>query len=159
MSSQISTHFSLGVLSLGHPLPYRELKVGGGEEIYVRGETLFQGYFCRDGGLTLPLDSEGWFHTGDVGAYSAEEGLQVFGRMDRRFICGGENIYPEEIEGILGGIEGIERAKVVPVADEEFGMRPVAHVKSNRRLSENLLRTLLNQHLPKFKIPTSFYFS
>jgi len=159
MSSQIATNFSLGSFSLGHSLPYRELKVGEGGEIYVRGETLFQGYFHRERGLTLPLDDEGWFHTGDVGAYSPEGGLQIFGRIDRRFICGGENIYPEEIESILEGIEGVESAAVIPVADEEWGMRPVVHIKGDGGVSENTLKALLALRLPKFKIPTSFYFS
>ena len=50
----------------GRVLQHRELKVGTDNEIYVRRQTLFQGYW--DGNkVTLPTDAEGWLATGDLG--------------------------------------------------------------------------------------------
>ncbi|NGX46356.1 MAG: 2-succinylbenzoate--CoA ligase [Chlamydiae bacterium] len=159
MSSQIATHFEAHSFSLGHPLPFREMKIADDGEIYVRGKTLFQGYFDLAKGLKRPLNDEGWFCTGDLGVYSPETGLQILGRKDRLFISGGENIHPEEIEKILGNFEGIESAEVVPIPDDEFGFRPVAYIKSEKGYNEEKLKTFLASILPKFKVPVAFYFS
>jgi len=156
MSSQIATHFKPRAFSLGHPLPYREMKIAKDGEIYVRGKTLFQGYFDRDKGLSLPLNAEGWFCTRDLGHYSPKTGLQLLGRKDRLFISGGENIQPEEIEHILENIEGIEKAEVHPVPDEEFGFRPVAYIKSKHGFNEERIKAFLATILPRFKIPDQF---
>lgn len=157
MSSQITTHFESRGFSLGHPLPYREIKLTSCGEILVRGKTLFQGYFDSIKGLDLPLDAEGWFSTKDLGTYSPKMGLQVQGRKDRLFISGGENIQPEEIERALRHIEGIENAEVVPTPDEEFGYRPIAYIASEKSYTEEQLKTFLASMLPKFKIPVAFY--
>ncbi|MCB1107966.1 MAG: o-succinylbenzoate--CoA ligase [Chlamydiia bacterium] len=155
MSSQITTHFE-GPFSLGHPLPYREIKVSKEGEVWVRGKTLFQGYLQSDASLHLPLNSEGFFETKDLGKYSPKSGLQIFGRKDRLFISGGENIQPEEIEKLLINIDGIIRAKVVPNPDEEFGFRPIAYIESEESIQEERLKSYLSSFLPKFKIPTHF---
>lgn len=156
MSSQIATHFITGPFSLGHPLPYRELKVGKDGEILVRGKTLFKGYLKGDGTFDLPLDKEGYFETRDLGTYSPKTGLQVWGRKDRLFISGGENIHPEEIEKLLGNIEGIIRAEVVPTPDDEYGFRPKAYIESEKGYNDDELREYLSTFLPKFKVPVSF---
>lgn len=157
MSSQISTHTAPPPFSLGHPLPYRELNIAEDGEICVRGKTLCQGYITQQRSCTLPVNGEGWFGTKDLGIYSPQTGLQFLGRKDRLFISGGENIYPEEIETLLEDIEGIERAKVTPIPDKEFGMRPIAYIKSAKRYNEKALQALLSSKLPKFKIPLAFY--
>ncbi|MCB1115896.1 MAG: o-succinylbenzoate--CoA ligase [Chlamydiia bacterium] len=156
MSSQIATHFSSSSFSLGHPLPYRDIKIGNEGEILVKGKTLFQGYLQKDGTLALPLDEEGFFATKDLGSYCPKRGLFVRGRKDRLFISGGENIQPEEIERHLKNIQGIIRAKVVPVPDKEFGHRPKAFIESEKDVNEEELKAYLSSLLPKFKIPTSF---
>ncbi len=139
-------------------LPQRELTIKDGE-ICVRGAVLFNGYLDGDK-MTRPLDSDGWFHTGDLGALDQNGCLQVFGRRDNMFISGGENIHPEEIEGVLMRIDGIAQAVVVPKEDKEFGCRPVAFIQWN---AEGHLKTgdalvkFLTGELPKFKVPAAFY--
>lgn len=157
MSSQIATHFNAAPFSLGHPLPYREIKLGKDGEILVRGKVLFKGYLEGNGTLNLPLNHEGYFETRDLGSYSPKTGLQVWGRKDRLFISGGENIHPEEIEKLLGNIEGIIRAEVVPIPDDVYGFRPTAYIESERGYKDEELREYLSTFLPKFKIPISFF--
>lgn len=156
MSSQIATQFSHHSFSMGHPLPFREIKIGKEGEILVKGKTLFKGYLQRDGSFELPLDEEGYFSTRDLGQYSPKRGLSILGRKDRLFISGGENIQPEEIERLLKNIDGIIRAEVVPTPDEEYGYRPKAFIESEKNFQEEELRNYLSSFLPKFKIPVSF---
>src|SRR5215211_7437820 len=79
----------------GRVLPNREVSISEGGEILVRGKTLFAGYVERES-IDRPLDKDGWFHTGDLGAQGEDDYLRVLGRRDNLFISGGENIQPEE---------------------------------------------------------------
>jgi O-succinylbenzoic acid--CoA ligase len=138
----------------GRVLPHREVSVSEEGEILVRGETLFAGYV--EGEKTgRPSGAGGWFRTGDLGRLDGAGRLRVLGRRDNLLISGGENVRPEEIEEALLRIPGVEEAVVVPVADPEFGARPVAFV----RLSEGMgdLARALEPVLPRFKIPKDFH--
>ncbi len=146
-----------GKYYLGLPLPKRELRLQSDGEIFVKGETLFQGYFENET-LYTPLES-GWFATNDIGAFDPQEGFAIVGRKDWQFISGGENIQPEEIESYLLQIPSILEAVVIPKKDPEFGMRPMAWVKTTENsLSETTIRAFLSNYLPKYKIPTQIHF-
>ena len=141
----------------GRPLPHGEVGISGDGEILVRGETLFAGYVEGDS-IVLPLDADGWFHTGDLGDLSEEGYLRVLGRKDNLFFSGGENIQPEEVEEALSSLEGVEEAVVVPVYDPEFGARPVAFVRmAGGTVEPDVLALSLRTLLPGFKVPVAFY--
>ena len=139
----------------GRLLPHRNISISEDGEILVRGETLFTGYVEREM-EGLPLDAEGWFHTGDLGELDAAGYLRVRGRKDNLFVSGGENVQPEEIEEALCRLEGVEEVVVVPVPDAEFGSRPVAFVRTAGGEPENLTRAL-EPTLQRFKIPVAFH--
>ena len=145
----------VGRMTSGEVLRHRELTIQDGE-ICVRGPSLFSGYW-RDGAVHLPMDEQGWFHTGDLGALSPEGFLTVAGRKDNMFISGGENIHPEEIERALCLHAGAAEALVVPVPDAEFGQRPVAFVRmKDPKAGLDGLREALAPHLARFQIPDRF---
>jgi O-succinylbenzoic acid--CoA ligase len=159
MASQVTTTpqgaSSEALRTAGRVLPHREVSTSEEGEILVRGATLFAGY-VEDENLGLPLDTEGWFHTGDLGEMDENGYLRVLGRKDNRFFSGGENIQPEEIEEALGVLPGVEAAVVVPVDDAEFGQRPVAFVRMVDGSTADLASELENV-LPGFKVPVSFH--
>ena len=70
-----------------------------------------KGYF-NDPDKTAGTLKNGWLHTGDMG-YLAGKNLHVCGRKKDMIIIAGKNYYPEDIEWISGGIEGIRRGNVV----------------------------------------------
>lgn len=134
---------------LGHPLPFRELKVEDGE-IFVKGKTLFYGYH--------PEKMSGWFATRDFGVFDEQLGLAILGRKDRLFISGGENIQPEEIERALLQLPEIVEAIVVPKKHPEFDAVPFAFVRFSKKIvaKKNIFERL-KEILPKFKIPVCLY--
>lgn len=143
-----------GSLSLGNPMPKREIRLEQDGEIWVKGETLFQGYLNE-----TPPFQKGWFPTGDIGRYNEKEGYSILGRKDWQFISGGENIQPEEIEQHLLEIPDILEAVIAPKEDPEFGMRPVAFIRTlNPFLTLEKVQNLLADSLPKYKIPIALYF-
>ncbi len=135
------------------PLPNRELVINSEKEIYVRGHTLFKGYW-KNGILSLPLDQDGWFATGDLAQIHPNGTWSVIGRKDSMFICGGENLYPEEIERALLKLPGVIDACVVGLTDTEWGTKPVAFVQhTEKNYPLETLREELRQFLPSLKIP------
>ena len=173
MASQVTTGPASCDGSSGRLLPARELKIID-EKIYVKGETLFLGYLDeqaknhkqdsrvhRTCTLTLPTDEDGWFFTKDRGYWDTEGKLHILGRIDNMFICGGENLQPEEVEAALKQHPAIEDAIVFAQADEEFGNLPAAIVKTSLdidRLSANdELTPFLADKIARFKRPRVYY--
>jgi long-chain acyl-CoA synthetase len=82
-------------------------------EIQVRGPNIMMGYY-NDAQKTLEaFTSDGWLRTGDLGSINRKGRLTIRGRI-KALILGpaGENIYPEEIEGLLGTSQYVEDALV-----------------------------------------------
>ena len=134
--------------NLGHPLPYRHLKIEKNRSIFVSGNCLFKGYLNPKTYEITPPKS--WFNTKDIGSYDPSMGLKVNGREDRMIISGGENIYPEEIERKILSIQGINFCSVIAKPSEKYGSRPVAFVSGN---SYKDIIELLKSQLPSYKIP------
>jgi o-succinylbenzoate---CoA ligase len=141
--------------SAGTVLPYREVRLGPEGEILVRGRTRFVGYLTPEG-LARPFDPEGWFATGDLGAWAEGGRLRVVGRRDNLFISGGENVQPEAVEAALLALPGLRQAVVVPVPDAEFGARPAAFVEADAWAPE-AWRAALAERLPRFMLPVAFH--
>jgi acyl-CoA synthetase (AMP-forming)/AMP-acid ligase II len=118
-------------LSSGKPLAGVELRVMSGDEelaeeqpgeILIRTESLFSGYWGKHGFVTNPLSADGWYSTGDYGFRAAGD-LYVIGRLKDVVIVGGQNIFPEDVELVVNGMEGIYPGRVAAfgVEDSEFG--------------------------------------
>ncbi len=140
--------------SAGCALPERDVQIDDEGQICVGGPTLFDGYLV-DGQVRPERNVAGLWATGDTGRI--EDGvLYVHGRGDRMFISGGENVQPEEIEGALLAIDGVDEAVVVGVAHEAFGARPAAFVRG-AALDASVLDQALRRVLPGFKVPDVYY--
>ena len=88
--------------SLGKPFPNCELRIAEDGELLVRGPTVTPGYFENPEATREAIDSEGWFHTGDLGAIDADGCLFITGRKKDIFNCSdGSNIYPGYIELLI----------------------------------------------------------
>lgn len=88
--------------SLGKPFPNCELRIAEDGELLVRGPTVTPGYFENPEATREAIDTEGWFHTGDLGTIDADGCLFITGRKKDIFNCAdGSNIYPGFIELLL----------------------------------------------------------
>lgn len=169
MSSQITTTKvqDASNLHLGQVLPNRELTLRD-NVIWVRGECLFKGYLSigdnQQTQINLPIDNQGWFCTEDRGQLNEDGMLKLLGRADNMFICGGENVQPEEIEAVLLSHEHVEKAIVFGIEDAKFGNLPAAIIELNSTLNDEeyirLTDELANRvslALAPFKRPRRFF--
>ncbi|WP_299571383.1 o-succinylbenzoate--CoA ligase [uncultured Shewanella sp.] len=173
MSSQITTALINPQGHLGKPLANRQLEIRDGT-IWVKGECLFLGYLTSDSSgessesnkpssLSKPTDAQGWFNTQDLGELDANGNLKLLGRADNMFICGGENIHPEEIEAALKSHPQIDNAIVFAQEDAKFSLLPAAIIQFTQpeQILSPAIRDSLEQHvlnqIARFKRPRQYY--
>ena len=63
----------------------------------------------------------GWLRTGDAGRLDEDGYVWIVDRMKDMYISGGENVYPAEVEHVLGAHPSVAEAAVIGVADERWG--------------------------------------
>lgn len=101
------------------------------------------------------LDRGGLVATGDVGYIDKDGYLFLCGRNNDRVISGGVNIFPVEVEELLGACPGVADCAVFGIPDEEYGEVLAAHIQpeAGSDLSEPAVRAWLRERLPGFKLP------
>ncbi|WP_020210182.1 AMP-binding protein [Gilvimarinus chinensis] len=92
-------------------------------------------------------------HTRDAGFISADGNLHYCGRLDDTIICGGINVYPQEVEAALSQHPDIDEAVVFKMPDPLAGER-VAAIYTGRELSDVELRTFFREHLTSHQCPS-----
>jgi fatty-acyl-CoA synthase len=80
-------------------------------ELQIRGNSLTTGYYRRPD-ATAELIVDGWLHTGDL-AYTIEGNMVMCGRIKDVIIIGGRNIYPQDVEKVVGSIDGVRAGNVI----------------------------------------------
>lgn len=138
--------------SVGRIVERMEIKTVSGE-LLIRGENVTPGYYRNEEATAAAIDSEGWFHTGDLGEIDPEGNIYLHGRC-KTMILGpsGQNIYPEEIESKLGCMEGVTDCLVIERQGKIVALVRLADSIGEERRKEwvNSAKTELNRHLPAY---------
>jgi acyl-CoA synthetase (AMP-forming)/AMP-acid ligase II len=117
-----------------------------------------------DGYLKLPDVSasrieDGWYKTGDLMRRDSEGFYFFVGRADDMFVCGGENVFPGEVEALLERHPQVHESAVVAVDDEIKGQIPVAFVvRASDTLDEDALRKFAIENGPAYQHPRQVFF-
>lgn len=133
----------------------RTLPKGSDGEILVRGPGLMKGYYRKPEETAKVIDTDGWFHTGDIGRFDEHGFLAITGRLKEMLIIGGENVFPREIEAVLEQHDGVLQSAVIGIPDGLRGEAPIAFVlpKKDTTIPEDELRNFARQRLAGFKTP------
>lgn len=118
------------------------------------------------GYLNLPektaevLTKDGWYISGDVFRRDAEGAYYFVGRSDDMFNCGGENIYPGEVEAVLESHPAIQQSCVLPVPDAIKGQKPVAFVVATPQsnVEEDDIKKFALARAPAYQHPRRVFF-
>ncbi len=116
--------------TVGRPLPGVQVRLApGSDEILVRGPSVFRGYLDRPD-ATAEAFVDGWFRTGDLGAFDPDGYLRIVGRAKELIISGGSNVHPREVEDALRAHPGVVDVAVIGVPDDDWGEAVVAVVEA-----------------------------
>ena len=132
----------------------REVEAGATGEIVCRSEFTMLGYWRMPDATAQALRG-GWLHTGDLGAFDDEGFLHIAGRLKEMIKCGGENVFPAEVERCLLDHPGIAEAAVFGVPDPDWGEIVAAAVvcRPGTALGEDDVVEHVRAHLAGFKKP------
>jgi fatty-acyl-CoA synthase len=158
--------------SAGRPLPLIDIRtmrpdgqpteVDEVGEVWVRSGAI-SGTFWNKPEETAATFVDGWCRTGDLGRVTPDGYLVLTGRSKDMIRSGGENVYPAEIEAVLGAHSGVGAIAVIAVPDAlrlEVGcavVRPADPGASHADL-ERELRELAALHLAGYKRPRYYEF-
>lgn len=128
-------------------------------EIIARGLNVMQGYFKNEEATKAVLDSDGWYHTGDLATMDETGHVFIRGRIKNMLLgANGQNIYPEEIEDKLNSMAMVSESLIIQNGDKLIGLVvPDMEEASSMGFSEEDLQSImeenrnaLNQTLPSF---------
>jgi len=161
----------LGFQTLGYPLKgisVRIVDVESGQDVPAgeRGEVLIRGYNMLDGYHADPektaeaIDSDGWYHSGDIGSVDANGHLRFHGRFKDMLKVGGENVAAAEVEAVLDTHDAVELTQIIGLPDDRLAEIPAAFIKPAQGASatEEELIAYAKERLASFKVPRHIRF-
>ena len=147
--------------SPGVAAPEIELKLidaagreAGEGELVIRSPYVCLGYH-NEPEITRQKLHDGWLHTGDVFRRDHEGFFYFRSRVDDMFSCGGENVYPKEVENVLFAHPDVVNAAVAPVPHAVKGFVPAAMVvvRAGASVSADELRAWCVDHGAAYSHP------
>ncbi len=153
--------------SIGTAMPYNEVKLvchgreAGVEEegeIIVKGVNVVPGYY-NDPEKTSGTIRNGWLYTGDLAVRDTDGYFRIVGRKKKMILRNGFNVYPREVERLLGYHPGVEKVQVLGNVDlkTDFSGRDsleaVVYGKSGTALNEKSFREWCADNISYYKVP------
>jgi acyl-CoA synthetase (AMP-forming)/AMP-acid ligase II len=122
-----------------------------GEVGVVRARSAAMLVRCWD--TPSPVADDGFLSTGDLGYFNEDGNLILVGRRTEMYIRGGYNVYPGEVENLLGAHPAIDRVAVVGVGDPVLGEIGVAFVVAHDPITLGQVRDHVGASLADYKRP------
>ena len=154
-------------LSTGYPHPEVQLRlVRDGKEVQDEGAlemkcgALMTHYHNLPEATAKAMTPDGYYRTSDVFRRDKDGFFFFVGRVDDMFVCGGENIYPGEVEKMLERHPAIHQAAVIPIPDELKGHKPIAFVvrANGATLDEQAVKSYALANAPAYQHPRRVFF-
>lgn len=114
----------VGVAIPGVKIRIHNPDASGVGEVLARGPNVMKGYAGNEEATAKAIDGEGWLHTGDLGKLDKRGRLVLVGRQKDVIVAtNGENVYPDDVENLLGQVEHVKELAIVGIDDGRGGER------------------------------------
>jgi acyl-CoA synthetase (AMP-forming)/AMP-acid ligase II len=132
-----------------------DVATGQPGELLVRGYNVMSGYWEEPERTAEAVDPDGWLRTGDIATMDEQGYVRITDRKKDMILVGGFNVYPAEVERILGQHPGVEAIAVVAAPDPRLGEVAVAFVvpRADSGLTESDLLAWATDRIANFKRP------
>jgi long-chain acyl-CoA synthetase len=150
--------------TIGVPLPSTDLKlldddgneVAAGQpgEIAIKGPQVMAGYWQRPDETAKVMTPDGYFKTGDIGVVDARGFFKIVDRKKDMILVSGFNVFPTELEDVVGQMPGVMECACVGVNDAKSGEAvKLVIVRKDPTLSEADVRAYCKENLTGYKQP------
>ena len=150
--------------SIGLPVPSTEVSIqdengnllpqGEPGELCVRGPQVMKGYWNREDETVKVLSPDGWLKTGDVAKMDAAGYFRIVDRLKDMILVSGFNVFPNEIETVIAGHEGVLEVGVIGEPDEKCGeIVKAVIVKKDQSLTKEDVIKHCKESLTGYKVP------
>ncbi|MBK9140881.1 MAG: acyl--CoA ligase [Candidatus Melainabacteria bacterium] len=154
--------------STGEVLPYSDIKfsvldhdVADLTEILVKSPFLFLGYLQNDGTVSLPLDADGYFATGDLGHLTSENVMVIDGRIKDVVKKGGYMVSLREVETIAEQHHAVKQATAAVVPHSFYGESFYLYLILKSEVEESnvlaQIESFIHEHLVRHKWPEKVF--
>jgi long-chain acyl-CoA synthetase len=123
-------------------------------ELLIRCPYVCLGYY-NEPEITRAKLTDGWLHTGDIFGKDKDGFFYFRSRVDDMFSCGGENVYPKEVENLLFAHADVVNAVVAPVPHAVKGFVPAAMViaRAGSSVTADKLKAFCLERGPAYSHP------
>ena len=150
--------------TIGLPLPNtymklldddgNEVPLGQPGEIAIKGPQVMAGYWQRPDETAKVMTPDGFFKSGDIGVVDERGYFKIVDRKKDMVLVSGFNVYPNEVEEVVAGLDDVLECAVVGVADDKTGEAvKLVIVKKNPELTEAQVREFCKANLTGYKQP------
>jgi len=132
-----------------------DVPTGASGELWVRGYNVTRGYWDVPDKTAEAITADGWLRTGDIVVMDERGFVRITDRKKDVIVVGGFNVYPAEVERILGTHTAVAEIAVVGMPDDRMGEVPAAFVvpKGGADLGESEFRDWARTQIANFKVP------
>ena len=130
--------------SIGKKFPSVEVKIDNPDEegigeLMAKGSSIMLGYYENEEATKAALDSDGWFHTGDLARIDKDGFIYISGRKKSVIVLNnGKNVFPEEIETLLNKVEGIKESFVYEKKENDGDVKVCVEIVYDKELIKEL---------------------
>jgi len=130
------------------------LPAGRSGALWIRGPNVMMGYWQNPQASAAVL-RDSWLCTGDVGRLDDDGFLYLEGRRNDIIKVGAHRIHPQDIEHVVGELDGVEEAAAVGMDDELLGevVKVCVVLRPGAALTEQQIRRHCLERLPGYKVP------
>jgi len=150
--------------TIGVPLPStymkllddngKEVPVGQSGEIAIKGPQVMAGYWQRPDETAKVMTPDGFFKSGDIGVVDERGYFKIVDRKKDMILVSGFNVFPTELEDVVGQMEGVLECACVGVKDDKSGEAvKLVIIKKNPDLTEDQVRAYCKENLTGYKQP------
>ena len=155
--------------SIGIPWPSTDIslrddagnEVAQGEEgeLCAKGPQVMRGYWRRDDATAEVMTDDGYFRTGDVAVMEPDGYFRIVDRKKDMILVSGFNVFPNEIEAVVAGLDGVLECACIGVPDEKSGEAvKLFVVRSDDALDAATVESHCRDNLTPYKVPRHIEF-
>ncbi len=127
-------------------------------ELCVKGPQVMKGYWKKPQETQKAIDKDGWLKTGDVAEIQQNGYIKIVDRIKDMIVVSGFNVYPNEIEDVVGDHPNVVECAAIGVKSEKTGEAVCLYLVVSTPVPEEEIIAFCKDRLTSYKVPKQIIF-